>query len=327
MNKLKNLLMAGVVFTSLGGSPKLNFSFQNNSIYAQESDDETSKKSKSLIQFPDNHFNFFSDVAAVVFDEKFKKDIHPLIPEVKKYHSYLAQITDNVLNNRPDESYKKYFGVLLKQGLNEDNKYYREFKKENKKELESINDYSQKLDRDRFFLNWIHTKKIKGVENLMKGVGAHKDIYGIPEIMSIHCMKPGLYNNIDFDYSDVLDFPNSSYDFFISAGYEDKNKDGMISMDEITRIEDSNKLYFNKKDNLILGVNSKIGRIREGEILLYGPENKKILGSKFNIDSELIKGEFGLENIVDKNKTGTYKAVLLVDDKVNYVSQFEIRDE
>ena len=50
-------------------------------------------------------------------------------------------------------------------------------------------------------------------------------------------------------------------------------------------------------------------------------------GSKFDIDSELIKGEFGLESIVDKYGVGTYRAAFLVDGKIRYLSSFEVREK
>jgi hypothetical protein len=137
----------------------------------------------------------------------------------------------------------------------------------------------------------------------------------------------GLYNNLDMNFFDMKTFPNSTYDCFVSAGYEDQNKDGEISIDEITRIEDSNKLYFNKTDKLILGINANVSKVRPGSIELYNPKNKKVLGSKFDIDSELIKGEFGLESIVDKYGVGTYRAAFSVDGKIRYLSSFEVREK
>ena len=347
MSKLRNLLAGGVVFTSLVGSPSLdshlgNSSYNSGSVYAQESGEEKESYSSRLgSSIAEGVAKNYMENFVPVLDKKFQRDIHPLIPSIEDYEK----------NNKGVENKLK---LLLRQGLNEQNPYYIEFKKDLSYGLKnpdekgflnrllkdsspSFNEFKKsntqidfqnfsKEDKDKLFLDWVLNKKMESMIFLFNGIP--KEVSGkIPENYGDRpIVRAKLYNNFDLDFSNILNFPNSTYDFFVSAGYEDKNKDGMISMDEITRIEDSNKLYFNKNDNLILGVNSKIGKVRGGSIELYH-KDKKVLGSKFDIDSELIKGEFELEKIVDKHGLGFYKAVFLVDDKVNYISQFEVRDK
>lgn len=110
----------------------------------------------------------------------------------------------------------------------------------------------------------------------------------------------------------------------VASSYEDFDKDGRISIDEISF--DYNFDLKNEK-KMVLGMYfpEKKDELKKGRIELYNPRGEKVVDSnfKFDNDSKLKKGDVNLERIVHDNGFGTYTAAFFVNDKCWQVQQIE----
>jgi len=355
-NGLTSLLTAGaVVFgsASLDGYLSNDYQGQSRAVYAQD-------KKKNLKEDLNNKkIRKFLEIDS--FNKKLKEEISPLLPSIDEFiltaDKFFEEKIPKIMKNPKAVQDNKYYTQFTK----EFDYYYENPNKKGFLEAldlgqsisDSINNIKKgnlkkpsEADKAALFALWIYDKKFNKIENkllladILKKSKEKLIIYQsnfLDEIegkflnttyiadypINFNAVKKNKKGETKVDLNKLLG--SNNYQFFVADSYEDKNKDGIPSIDEFNTIN-FNKPYFLKNERLILGIyNKKFDKVRKGMIEFYSPEGKKILNSRFNINDKIEKGEIPLEKMVDKNGPGTYTSIFSVEGFLLHAHQIEVR--